>query len=263
MREYYEIQRDDNDEVYALVKENDACPPHFHNSIELSYVLEGTLNCLVDGRELTVSKGHLLIVSSYMVHQYETPAYCKSILLVIPLGAAPALKHRLSGMAFGRMVHQDARGDIARLIELMVEHRSRPEVQAGISHALLALIIDEVGLTPRHGERQSDLIKRVLDYLEHNYAQDQTLDELAARFGYSASRFSHIFNENLGYTLPGYVSTLRCLNAARMLNETALPVTDIGLQVGFDSPRTFYRAFRRHFALTPSQYRKQMGGNRA
>jgi AraC family transcriptional regulator of adaptative response / DNA-3-methyladenine glycosylase II len=40
------------------------------------------------------------------------------------------------------------------------------------------------------------------------------------------------------------------------LAETDMPVTDVAMAVGFESLRTFYRAFKNQYEMTPSQYKK-------
>ena len=85
---FYENHRDDMAHVSAGYRENDHCVPHFHRSVELTYVLEGALEATLDGVCHTVPAGMLLIVSSYVVHAYATPRYSRSVVTIIPGKAA-------------------------------------------------------------------------------------------------------------------------------------------------------------------------------
>ena len=109
------------------------------------------------------------------------------------------------------------------------------------------------------GSENTGLIKDILIYLQQHYTGDISMQQLARHFGYSKSRFSHLFNEQLGCTLADYVNSLRCQHASQLLLETKQPVMDIALQVGFECVRTFYRAFKRYYGVTPSQYTRARG----
>jgi AraC-like DNA-binding protein len=50
-----------------------------------------------------------------------------------------------------------------------------------------------------------------------------------------------------------YINGLRCRHALELLREKNTTITDIALASGFDSTRTFYRAFQRCFGCTPNE----------
>ena len=80
------------------------------------------------------------------------------------------------------------------------------------------------------------------------------MDALARHFGYSRSRFSRLFHDHLGCSMIEYLSVLRCREAAQLLLESDMTMLDIAMKVGFECLRTFYRAFKACYGVTPSQY---------
>jgi AraC family transcriptional regulator of adaptative response / DNA-3-methyladenine glycosylase II len=82
-----------------------------------------------------------------------------------------------------------------------------------------------------------------------------TLDELVARLGVGARHLRRLFARHLGASPIALAQTRRVHFARRLLDETALPITDIALAAGFSSVRRFNDVFRRTFARAPSQVR--------
>ena len=120
-----------------------------------------------------------------------------------------------------------------------------------MGEALLALLIDRIGLEENTADDESNLIKRILIHLQDHSAEPITVSQVAAHFGYSAGRFSHIFNERIGCSFTRYVNNLRCYKARRMLAESDLPLIDIATACGFSSVRTFHRVYKEFTGETP------------
>ena len=261
MLQMYEHQRDDMLTTTCWRKRNDFCAPHFHSSIELVYTLSGCLSATVDGQIIELTEGQLLLNSSYTIHSYSTERDAETVIVIIPLPFVPTLQRKLAQHAFASHVYEDTDGELRRLLTMMHDHweDSCEATRKGYSYLLLGLLIDRVGLVEARGSENTGLIKDILIYLQQHYTGDISMQQLARHFGYSKSRFSHLFNEQLGCTLAEYVNSLRCQHASQLLLETNQPVMDIALQVGFECVRTFYRAFKRYYGVTPSQYTRARG----
>lgn len=255
MQGLYENHRDGMTVAMAWYTRNNWFKPHFHNSIELAYVLEGELVVTLDGLERRVQAGELLINSSYTVHSYDTPASSYAIIATIPLSTVPTLRPKLAKQSFSLPVcADDEKHTLRELMRLFAAHSGKPLVTKGISYALLGLLVDRIGLAPARTDSRAAFIRDVLEYLQQHHTEPLSVEHIAAHFGYSRSRFSHLFNAHLGCTLPDYIGSIRCQHAAQLLRETDLPVVDVAMAAGFDSPRTFYRTFKRQYEMTPSQY---------
>lgn len=98
-----------------------------------------------------------------------------------------------------------------------------------------------------------------LKYAESNFAKRFGLDELAKSAGYSVPQFSRIFSKYCGITPMRYVNMLRILEAARLISESDLPITEIAFECGFDSLEVFERGFKRYFRIAPADYRRFKG----
>ncbi|KLV09560.1 ADA regulatory protein [Photobacterium aquae] len=83
------------------------------------------------------------------------------------------------------------------------------------------------------------------------------LPQLAARLGVSERYLRKLFDTEIGMSPKAYSLYRQCLLAKKLLHETRLPVTEIALACGFNSIRRFNDSFRQHFALTPTEVRRQ------
>lgn len=101
---------------------------------------------------------------------------------------------------------------------------------------------------------------RLVSYLRLNYSQSVRLAELADVAGFAPSYLSRVFKEEVGMTVSEYLRMLRCEQAARLLRETDLPVSEISAYVGYPDHNYFIKAFRKQYKMTPGAYR---GRNRA
>ena len=73
----------------------------------------------------------------------------------------------------------------------------------------------------------------------------------------SASRFSHLFNQNIGCNLPRYLNILRTGQAVHLIRYEHYSAVDAAAACGYRSMRSFYRVFRQIYGMTPSEYLEQ------
>lgn len=103
-----------------------------------------------------------------------------------------------------------------------------------------------------------DIIRSLTDWIESNLDKTLSIDEVAAKSGYSKWHLQRMFRTVTRQTLGGYIRERRLTLAADELRRTQRPVFDIAMQYGFDSQQTFSRVFRRQFSQTPTAYRHTM-----
>ena len=100
-------------------------------------------------------------------------------------------------------------------------------------------------------------VERACRYIEVNFSQKITLEQMAAHVHVSPAHLCRLFRTELHQT-PGEFLTRRRLQQARSLLETTdLPIRRIGVLCGYPSPEHFNRSFRTSAGLTPGQFRKR------
>jgi len=102
-------------------------------------------------------------------------------------------------------------------------------------------------------------INLVIQFIHNNLDQKLDLDYLAGLSFYSTYHFHRIMRAYLGESLGSYIQRSRNGEAAQLLRVTELPISDIALKVGYDSPASFNKSFKKRFGLSPSQFRLDKG----
>nr|AMJ36822.1 GyrI-like small molecule binding domain protein [uncultured bacterium] len=103
---------------------------------------------------------------------------------------------------------------------------------------------------------QAGIIRDLLSWLESHLDQPLSLDNVAAKAGYSKWHLQRMFKDITGNAIGAYIRARRLSKAAVALRLTSRPILDIALQYRFDSQQTFTRAFKKQFAQTPALYRR-------
>lgn len=252
--DYYESASDLSDVPRAWETGNCRCLPHFHEGIELVYALEGGFTGYVNNQPVQVQPGEMLINSCYAVHSYDDVP-CKAMLALIPLNAVPSLSAQLADQHFRDIIVKDSSArPLLRLMRMVQEFDGNLLMKRGVSYAILGYLIEEVGLADFGDPGASSFLKDVLTYLSQHFKEPLSTEQLATRFGYSAQRFNNLFRENIGYTLPKYVSVLRIRHAARLLMTTGKSVSEIAAECGFANARLMDQTFKEYFLMSPAEY---------
>ncbi|KMJ43961.1 transcriptional regulator [Xenorhabdus khoisanae] len=103
---------------------------------------------------------------------------------------------------------------------------------------------------------QTNIIRDLLHWVDNNLDRPLSLDNVAAKAGYSKWHLQRMFKEVTGQAIGSYIRARRLSRAAVALRLTSRPILDIALQYRFDSQQTFTRAFKKQFDRTPASYRR-------
>lgn len=107
-------------------------------------------------------------------------------------------------------------------------------------------------------KREKDIkpIRIVKKYIEENYMQDVSLNQLAEVVDMNASYLSSVFKKETGMTYSDYLTQCRIQNASKLLVETNMSINEIASRSGYQDSRYFSKQFLKQVGLKPSEYRK-------
>ncbi len=108
------------------------------------------------------------------------------------------------------------------------------------------------------GTDNLDLAPDLISFINENFQKPLTIRYLSKKFGYSTSYIAHIFCNQLKIPFRTYLGAVRSEYAASIINATNKSLTEIAYECGYNSLNTFCRCFKKHFSLTPSQYKKSL-----
>ena len=128
---------------------------------------------------------------------------------------------------------------------------------------LLILLLRRSAIREK-GEERSDYgfkVGEILEYIDRNFLEKITLEELSFLFHTNRSTLCKAFKEETGVTVTSYINEKRTEHARKLLSETEKTVDTIAAEMNFDSTAYFCSFFKRETGLTPLAYRKEVGRN--
>lgn len=241
-------------------------PDHIHDEVELIYVEKGNSIISIDNHVQELTTGDFAIVFPNTIHKYqlspnlsEDSNHC--IVAIIPL--------KLCGTHLNTLLNEspldpfilkaDLHPNVAFAMRQLLEE-SLSEYSPAVCQALVELVLartlPQLTLTKIKQQESSDLIEQIIRYINQHFKEDLTLYSLSVALGVSKYHLSHIISDTMHTHFRRYLNTIRANYTSVQIRTTNRPLTQIWNEAGFESQRTFNRAFKEIYGMTPSEYRK-------
>lgn len=256
-------------------------PVHRHNYIEIMYVCQGTITHLIDGQELTMQTGDLLLMNQHVKHGIKQADFNDVAINIIALPdffdvplqmlrKENAIADFLTNI-FRKYNHVSQyllfqlknEKKIENLIENMIHNTlydgANEDVINQYSMGLIFLYLLEHlnQLAQNSSQNYNDVVlNTIIRYIDNHY-QTATLSDLANEFRLPLSSLSKMIKQHTGVTFQELLIRKRCQKAAMLLVETTLSIEEIAEIIGYENHSHFYRMFKKHYGTTPRKYRIQ------
>lgn len=114
-----------------------------------------------------------------------------------------------------------------------------------------------VNMPLQKGSKLQDFyLKESMTFIEHNFQNDISVEDIAAFCGLNRSYFGKIFKKSVGKTPQEFLLTYRMIKATELLKLTQLSIGDISNAVGYADQLHFSRAFKKIYGVSPREWRK-------
>lgn len=100
-------------------------------------------------------------------------------------------------------------------------------------------------------------IKKALDYIDRNYMNKMTLDDVSNHVYLNSSYLSQLFKKEMGISFGEYLESIRLKHAKDLIKNSNKPMSDIAEEVGFSSQNYFNRVFKKATSLSPAKYKEK------
>ena len=98
-------------------------------------------------------------------------------------------------------------------------------------------------------------INKVVAYINNHLDETLDLKTLANEAALSDFHFHRIFKALKGEAIGGYITRLRLEATARLLRYTALTIEEIAFNIGYETPASLSKAFKKQYGISPTEYR--------
>lgn len=256
--------------------------PHAHDFLLLFYAVRASGTVLVDGRDLRIAGGDLVLVAPGQVVSPagpDDPAIMDAwgvyfppdvIRSGVPSAFSSWLAHPLL-FPFARGAAERAQrlrvppaerpAWLARFAALDAELRDRAEGYhaAVLAHLTLLLVAVSRLSADVVGELRAvdePVLAAVFDVIEARYPQPLSLADVAAAVGLSGGHLTTVVRRRTGRTVQQWIAERRMQEARRLLADTDLPVAAVARRAGYPDASYFIRRFARAHGSTPLPWRR-------
>ena len=260
-------------------------PEHRHNYVEIVFMCQGHLTHVIDRvNRVELEEGDLLFLNQFSSHEI-LPAGMEDIavnFMVLPefFDTAQEMLDKgnvISQFLLSAMRREGGEGQylhfkaapllpVQNLAENMIWSllKRQPDRRRTNQFTMGLLFLELVN----HGETleaggpsggRDQAVMEALAYIQSNY-RTASLTALANQMNLPDYALSKLIKTETGSTFKELLQQKRLHQAARLIRETDLPVSDVITLVGYDNTSYFYRVFREEFGLTPREYRQSQPG---
>lgn len=107
------------------------------------------------------------------------------------------------------------------------------------------------------GHMSDYYIKEAINYIEQNFQNNISIEDIAAVCGINRSYFGKIFRNSIGRSPQEFLMNYRMVKATELLKLTSLSIADVGSAVGYENQLHFSRAFKNIYGVSPREWRNQ------
>lgn len=239
-------------------------PAHFHEYYVIGFIEEGQRHLICQGKEYIINPGDLLLFNPYDVHSCEqidgkTLDYrCINVTPDVMKKAIFDINGSESLPRFNSSVVQesDAVSSLKELHLQILNGEREFKKEELFLYLLEELMQDHSNLSFLSSAIDtSNETTTICSYLEDNYTNKITLDELSQLIGWSKYRLLRSFTKQKGISPYSYLETIRINQAKKLLEQGKKPI-DVSFLTGFSDQSHLTRFFKSQVGLTPKQYMK-------
>ncbi|GAB3896571.1 AraC family transcriptional regulator [Larkinella knui] len=103
-------------------------------------------------------------------------------------------------------------------------------------------------------EAETERMKRVLDFMLAHFREEIRVDDMASVAGMAPAAFCRYFRKRTRKSFIEYLNELRISHARKLLVQSDLSISQVGLECGFNNISHFHRQFKLHNGTTPLKY---------
>ncbi len=254
---------------------------HWHREIQFVYVIQGIVHVKIYDEELDVPAGSALFINREVLHYITEKVDCCYHSYIVPeemLGFFPGSLMERQDVT--PIVHnplfthcllsaenegcQLVLKKLAQLDALYFESQPQPYREYRIAVALAALWLEFItrctvpqkAASPREYQR----IRTLISFIHTNYNKQITVDHIAMAAHVSKTECLRCFQRFVGTSPYSYLIKYRLHISAGLLRDNSQTITEIAMNVGFQSASSYISYFKKEYGITPSRYREKAQG---
>ena len=239
-------------------------PGEAHPMAELTYVDQGSMHSVVEGQDLLLKQGDLVVYGPGQWHmQYAdigiAPRYVTISFAVSGLELAPLLNRKFT-----------APQDVISLLKRMLREQERmaeysDDIILSQLNLMLLLLLRE-SAAPKTGKLQTsnaihsenEIIRQAQQFVSSHIREKLSVPLVARQVDVSPSYLTALFHKNLQISPGEYIRRIKLQESKQMIRENNLNFTEIAAELQYSTVHHFSRQFKEKFGITPTEYAKSV-----
>lgn len=251
-----------NIEAYNFKGVMQKFPNHFHDYYVIGFVERGKRNLYCKNKQFIVETGDLILFNPGDIHtceqiddealDYRCINIQEDVMKKITLEITG--KEYLPNFKEVILFHNELVASL-RELHLMIMEEEKNLIKEELFLFIIEQLIREYSniISEENKKEANNEIKTACDYLENNYMENITLNQLSNLTGLSKYYLLHSFTKQKGISPYNYLQTIRISKAKKLLEEGVSPI-EVAFKTGFTDQSHFTNFLKKLIGLTPKQY---------
>lgn len=242
---------------------------HFHQNLEIVYVLEGSVEVQIEPETYNLKKGDFLLINANKRHSWratEEKILLASFQINFTMLAEYMGTNQLLFWCNTTVDKNESYEQLKRVLDQMLNRSYDKEKEGAIYlnsiyyeaiYLLVAYFMikaDDVRMKENFTPDNSRIFE-IQNYVQANYQKQLSLNDLAQKLYLSNAYLSKYIKKHFGLSFLEYVNNIRLFHAVDELVYSEKKITRIALDNGFPTTAAFNKAFKEIYNMTPSAYR--------
>lgn len=259
-------------------------PMHWHDSIEVLYILDGETTVNIDQQLFTLHQNEYIILDSKVIHSTSCKTFSHFLIIQIPYRFLKTYIPDIDYIHFQNICSVPASSSDRESSNCVIPEVSILEELRSILEQLVLLwntkpqgyplkyysyIFDllyimnthfktEISQSEYHqSEKYMERLTSVMSYVKQHYTEAVSLQDISDYLALNPAYFTRFFKKYMGMTFTEYLNSIRLRYIYEDVLSTDLPIQTILEKNGFTNYKLFMRMFRETYGGTPSQKRKE------
>lgn len=242
-------------------------PFHWHNHIEILYVLEGKIDFKVEQRKYLLTEGDMIIINSEIIHSSKLCGHARYILLQVPLSAFEGVYDEIENVVLKEKPTNEESEKLFSYLSLMLksvdDQRQENKIKfISLLYDFFYLLLTSYKVEQKKSGMSSyygiNRISPIMTYVEKEFRNKITLSEVAEILNVTPEHMCRLFKKYTDMTFNEYLMSLRISAFYQMLQNTNQKISVILEECGITNYKVFIREFKKTFGKTPEMIRNEM-----
>ncbi len=245
---------------------------HYHNNFELLYLLNGSMELIVEKEHIHMEPEDIVMVNTNVKHGYEST---EDLFIARFLISADKLRELLKkdsilflcNSSIDKNEAFDALREVmGKILNQFLRNQNGRIYLNSLYYQILYILTSNFLLTTkdiRYEEKISndERIQEVFAYIRMNYRHNITLQDVGKKLFLSTTYLSKYIKNKCGMNFGELINSVRMEHAIEDLLYTDEPIMKIAMDNGFASVAAYNKVFKEAHQMTPSEFRKKMREN--